>query len=81
MVLFYSAKRWRLTKNCAESEKDRCCYPKYENYDVSSKGIEKLSSLLLINENCNVSFIHNVVLCVSYTTTEINQKYPSLYKF
>lgn len=41
-------------------------YAKYENYDVSSKGIKKNYQVcFLINEKCDVSSIYDVFFCVS----------------
>lgn len=46
-------------------------YAKYENYDVSSKGIKKNYQVcFLINEKCDVSSIH-VFLRISCTTIEM----------
>lgn len=48
-------------------------YAKYENYDVSSKGIKKNYQVcFLINEKCDVSSIYDVFfLRISCTTTDI----------
>lgn len=60
-------------------------YAKYENYDVSSKGIKKTYQVcFLINEKCDVSSIHVVFLRISCTTIEmriLQVSLQSLYKF